>query len=241
MHESAQPPPLILLPLAPQLVSHLLAACDYHCCDILDKVPAVEGVSSEDLRSAIWTFRSGVNSRRQPPGNPPFWWNKFEADLDAASAGYWRPFALPVGKARAADDALVKPASHSAAGQGKETVSGIHPIKSFFSNVTAAEAEAAAAAAARNLLLHEKVPGREPPAAPAVRPSSIKSFFANVSEGEAEEATAAALATPAAGAVQRKRAAASAAPLSIKRFFGGGSGGGGGGGSDAERVIVIDD
>jgi hypothetical protein len=236
MQESAQPPPLILLPLAPQLVPHLLAACDYHCCDILDKVPAVEGVSGEDLRSAIWTFRSGVNSRRQPPDRPPLWWMKFEADLDAASAGYWRPFALPAGKARAADDAPVKPASHPAMGEGKEIVSGIHPIKSFFSNVTAAEA--AAAAAARNLLLHEKVPGREPP---AVTPPSIKSFFANISEGEAEAAAAAAMATTAAAGVQRKRAAASGAPLSIKRFFEGGSGSGGGGGGDAERVIVIDD
>jgi hypothetical protein len=226
---------------------YLLSACDYHCCDILDKVAPVEGVSIEDLRGAIWTYRSGVNVRRAPRSDAPSWWKKFEAQLDAASVGYWRPFTLPVGKAQSSDDAPAKTSSRAAAVEGKDTVSGVQPIKSFFSNVTAAEAEAAAAAAA-NDLLHEKVQGKELSTAPtAVNLPSIKSFFSNISEGEAEKATAAALAAAAASmatvasAVKRGRSAAAAAPLGIKKFFVAGGSGGASNGGDEDRIIIIDD
>ena len=198
----------------------------------------VEGVSIEDVRSAIWTFRSGVNVRHVQRSDPPPWWKKFEAELDAASFSYWRPFTLPVGKH---DDAQAKLSLHSAAVRGKDAVLGVQQIKSFFSNVTAAEADAIASTAARGLL-HERVQGKEPSlAAAAVKLPSIKSFFTNISEVEAEKTAAAALAATAASVVKRDRAAAAAAPLGIKRFFGAGNSSGAINGADDEKIIVIDD
>lgn len=226
LQDSADLTPLILLPLAPQLMPDLLVACDYHCCDVLDKVPAVEGVSLQDVRDAIWTFRSGVNSRCQPRDCPPPWWAPLEAKLDAASVAYWRPFHLPPVKAKAVDHAAASLARVAAA---NEVVPESRHIESFFSKVSAAEA--AAAAAAGSSLIHSSCQGTSQSSAPdTAKAPSIKSFFASVSEEHAEAAAAAALAAASANksaaasstkaAVKRPRAGCMPSPVGIEKFFG---------------------
>lgn len=237
LNESSEPAPLILLPLAPQLISDLLVACDYHCCDVLDRVPPVAGADAEDLRSAIWTYRSGVNSRHEKPENHPSWWKQFEAELDAASVMYWRPFALPPAKANASEGPA-SASSSTAVLETKEACVGSRQIKSFFSKVSCEEAAAATATSLSESRLVERKPA--PAAASKDNALSITSYFANISEREAEEATAAALAAAAVpSAFKRERAESSVCAASgIAKFFMAGGGSCGAEGSGGEVIVI---
>jgi hypothetical protein len=232
-------------------MSDLLVACDFHCCDILDRVPPVAGVDVEDLRSAIWRHRSGVNSRRDKPENHPWWWKQFEAELDAASVMYWRPFALPPkAKTNASEGPSSASLSSSVVSETKDACVGSHQmIKTFYSKVSCEQAAAATAASLSEsrLVEHKPAPaaagkdnrttaaGKDKAAAP-----SITSYFANISDREAEEAAAAALAAAAVpSAVKRGRAESRGCAASgIARFFGAGGGGGGGEGSGGEVIVI---
>ncbi len=239
LNESAELTPLILLPLAPQLISDLLVACDYHCCDILDRIPAVAGVSEEDLRSAIWTYRSGVNSRHDARENHPSWWKQFEADLDAASVMYWRPFSLPLAKTNTSESLIVASSSNLASATKAPSV-GCQQIKTFFSKVSSEEAAADTAATTATSLNEYRHGERKSASATASKvpnAPSIKTFFANISQGEAEEDTAAALAS---SAVKRGRAVSRGTPSGIAKFFVVEGGSCGAEGNSGE-VIVIED
>ena len=261
LQDSTDLTPLILLPLAPQLMPDLLVACDYHCCDVLDKVPPVEGVSLQDVRDAIWTFRSGVNARCQSRDCPPPWWAQLEATLDAASVAYWRPFHLPPVKAKAVDHAAALLARAVAAA---EAAPESRHIKSFFSKVSAVEAAAAAsaaaaaaaAAAAGSSSIHSSCQVISQSSAPdTAKASSIKSFFASVSEEHAEAAAAAALAATSANkttaasntksAAKRPRAGCLPSPVGIEKFFGASSASAVsrdiGADGESAGIIVIDD
>jgi hypothetical protein len=242
-------------------MSDLLVACDFHCCDILDRVPPVAGVDVEDLRSAIWRHRSGVNSRRDKPENHPWWWKPFEAELDAASVMYWRPFALPPkAKTNASEGPSSASSSSSVVSETKEACVGSHQmIKTFYSKVSCEQAAAATAASLSESRLVERKPapaaaGKDNRTTAASKDKatapSITSYFANISDREAEEAAAAALAAAALAAaavpsaVKRGRAECRGCAASgIARFFaagggGEGSGGGGGEGSGGEVIVI---
>ncbi len=186
--------------------------------DITNKVPPVDGVSADDLKSAMWTFRSGVNVRCLQRVSPPSWWKRFEADLDAASVGYWRPFTLPVAKAKCADDAA---AVATGAEDGTGTLE-VRQIKSFFSKVSAAEADAIAAAA-MSATTSKASQGKPSPlslTSDAAKAQSIKSFFSHVSEEDAGQAAAAALAAASAKPACKRLRTAAKTPLGIQKFFG---------------------
>jgi hypothetical protein len=205
-----------LLPLSRSLVSDLLIACDYHCCDILDKIPAVDGVASDDLRTAIWSYRSGVNTRRGFPTGQPSWWRQLESHLDFASAAYWHPFALHPLKKLVNDCAGMQ--SHS-----RESVaadSGVRSISSFFQPRDADAPPPSLAAAISLDLSRDKC---APAAAPSIKANSIRSFFPSVSHAEAEDAAAAEIAAAAAAAsttLKTKRTQSGGASSGLKKLFG---------------------
>ena len=230
----------------------------------MDKVAPVEGVSADDLRSAVWTYRSGVNVRHEQPGQPPGWWMQFERQLDAASVNYWRPFALPPTVAReknggkhGGDSTAASSSSLDAASKMAVPATEVIPsIKSFFAQVSQSEAEAMAAAAAAASAAAGKsssqslVGSSSQVKAVAAGKPSLKSFFSQVTEEEAEAATgaAAAAATAAAAAatnasaaaIKRKRAGTGAAALDIQKFFGA-SGNSNGVAGSSGGIIIIDD
>ena len=196
-------------------------------------------MGDEDLRSAIWTYRSGVNSRRDAPENHPPWWKQFEADLDAASVMFWRPFALPPAKANISEGPASASSSNSVPAATKEVSVGSQQIKSFFSKVSC---EQAAAATATSLMSESRLVERKhvPSTANKDKAAPITSFFANISESEAEEATAAGLAAAAVpSAAKRARAEGRVCTASgIAKLFGVRGGSCGTEGSSGEVIVI---
>lgn len=79
-----------------ELESQLEVAVDFHCSDIVSRFGSflrtrLAAPDQEELKSAIWHRRSGVNVRCQPTvGLPPSWWNAAaDAELARLSRGCW--------------------------------------------------------------------------------------------------------------------------------------------------------
>jgi hypothetical protein len=110
---------------------------------------------------------------------------------------------------------------------GTGTVDGtgtleVRQIESFFSKVSAVEADAIAAAAMR-ATASKASQGKPQPlsqASDAAKAQSIKSFFSHVSEEDAGQAAAAALAAACAKPACKRQRTSAKAPLGIQKFFG---------------------